>query len=132
MSKISIVGNVAVITSALQLETLKTIKKYRPKALTLMGGENNKEPIFCIDVGSRGNGELNGNGAYFIEHTRDDQKLACITVSLNGVEGDVKEYLADRFGEAMMHLNTMEASLPAVLTEVKAQKDAVMAAISVI
>ena len=132
MSKISIVGNVAVITSTLQLETLKTIKKYRPKALTLMGGENNKEPIFCIEVGSKGNGELNGNGAYFTEHTRDDQKLACITVSLNGVEGDVKEYLADRFGEAMMHLNALEATLPTVLTDVKAQKDAVMAAISVI
>lgn len=130
MSKISVIGNVAVITSTMKLEDLKTIKKYRPGALTLMGGENNKEPIFCIDVGT-GHGDANGYGACFTERTRDEHQLACITVPLTGVEGDIKEYLADRFGEAITNLNALEAVLPGVLEQVKTQKAAVMAAINV-
>lgn len=130
MSKITVVGGAAAIISTLKLEDLKTIQKYRPKSLTLMGGENNKEPIFVIGAGT-GNGELNGNGAYFTEHTHDEEKLACITISLSGVQGDVKEYIADRFGEAIANLNKMEESLPAVLDEVQAQKATVMESITI-
>ena len=51
MAKISIVGNAAVFTSEMTLEGLTIIQKYRPGALKLMGGENNKETLFTIMVG---------------------------------------------------------------------------------
>ena len=44
MAKIVIAGDAVVITSALKLEDIKTIAKYNPKALTLMGGEDGRSP----------------------------------------------------------------------------------------
>lgn len=131
MAKVTIVGNAVVITSSMKLADLATIKKYRPKALVLMGGENNKEELFGIDVGTSGNGGLTGFGACFCSATHDDAKLACITATLDGVQGDIKEYVADKFGQALIHLNTMEAKLPEVLTEITTQKDGIMANITV-
>lgn len=133
MAKISIVGNAAVFTSEMTLEALATIQKYRPGALKLMGGENNKETLFTVMVGGEsGSGSINEVGAYFTDATHDEAKKACITMCLNGVKGDIKEYIADKWGKALTHLNALEAKLPEVLAAVKQEKEAVMAAISVV
>ena len=131
MAQVIIAGNAVVITSSMKLADLATIKKYRPKALRLMGGENGKEELFAIDVVSGGNGGLNGVGAVFGSATQDEAKKACITIELPAVQGDVKEYVADKFGEALIHLNTLEAKLPDVLTEIAEQKTGIMANITV-
>ena len=44
MAKIVIAGDAVVVTSAMKLEDIKTIEKYRPKELVLKGGEDGKEP----------------------------------------------------------------------------------------
>lgn len=131
MAKVTIAGNAVVITSSMKLADLATIKKYRPKALRLMGGENNKEELFVIDVGDKAPGSLNSVGAAFCETTNDDAKMACITITLNGVQGNVKEYVADKYGEALIHLNALEAKLPDVLKEIAEQKTGIMANITV-
>ena len=92
MAKVTIAGNAVVITSSMKLADLATIKKYRPKALRLMGGENNKEELFVVDVGNGGNGGLNGVGACFCSATHDEAKKACITIELKNVQGDVNSY----------------------------------------
>lgn len=131
MAKVTIAGNAVVITSGVKLADLATIKKYRPKALRLMGGENNKEELFVVDVCSGTNGGLNSNGAVFCNATHDEAKMACITISLNGVQGDVREFVSDKYGEALIHLNALEAKLPDVLKEITEQKAAIMQNISV-
>ena len=62
MAKITIAGDAVVITSAMKLEDIKTIEKYRAKALQLMGGENNKEVIFAMGT-TRGTGSISKYGA---------------------------------------------------------------------
>lgn len=131
MAKFTIAGNALVIASALKLEELATIKKYRPKALKLMGGENNKEELFCIDVGASGNGGINSYGACYCNATHDTEKKACITITLDGVQGDVKEYVADKYGEAITYLTQLEATLPEVLAAIAEQKAGIMANITV-
>lgn len=131
MAKFTIAGNALVITSSLTLRDLETIKKYRPKALKLMGGENNKEEVFCVDVGTSGNGGINSYGACYCGSTHDDEKKACITITLDGVQGDVKEYVADKYGEAVTYLTQLEATLPDVLSAIAEQKAGIMANITV-
>lgn len=131
MAKVVIAGNAVVITSSMKLADLATIKKYRSKALTLMGGENNKEELFTIDVCSGSNGGLNSIGAVFCNETRDEEKKACITLCINGVQGDVKEFVADKYGEALVHLGELEAKLPGVLEEINNQKKGIMQNITV-
>ena len=131
MAKITIAGNAVVVTSSLKQEELANVKKYRPKALILMGGENNKEEIFTIDVGNGGCGDITVYGAYFCNATLDEDKKACITMCMEGVTGNIKEFVADKLGSAIIHLNKLEQALPGVLAEITAEKATVMENITV-
>ena len=130
MAKVTITGRAVVITSAMKLEDIKTIEKYRPRELVLMGGEDGKEPIFGIGT-TTGAGSINAVGASFDAETHNDDKLACITLFLDGVTGDVKDWVADRLGAAIINLNKLEEKLPAVLEEIAAEKATVMSNITV-
>jgi len=132
MAKTVIAGNAAIITSALKLEDLRTIQKYRPKALTLLGGEDGKEPIFAIGV-TEGAGSINKIGASFGREANDGSGLATITMAIGDeFTGDVREWVADHFGEAIINLNALEGTLSSVLEEIATERDAMIASISVI
>ena len=114
-----------------KLEDIKTIAKYRPKALTLMGGEDGKEPVFAVGI-TNGTGNINSVGASFGRETNDEEKLASITLVNNCACGaDVKECVAEDIGPIVMNLNKVEAAIPAVLEEIAAEKAAILANISV-
>ena len=130
MANIIIAGDAAVVKSTMKLEDIKTIEKYRPKELILKGGEDGKEPIFAIGTTS-GTGNINSVGASFGSETRDDDKLACITLIISGATGDVKDWVADRLGAAIINLNKLEQKLPAVLAEIAAEKAEVVSNITV-
>lgn len=131
MAKITIAGDAVVVTSALKLEDIKTIEKYRRDALVLKGGEDGKELIFAIGT-TDGCGNINEVGASFGRETHDDEKLAVITMCTGvGTSGDIKEWVADRIGRAIINLNKLEEKLPAVLDEIAAEKAQVMSNITV-
>lgn len=130
MAKIVIAGDAVVVTSELKLEDIKTIKKYRPDALVLKGGEDGKEPIFCLGV-CNGVGKINKYGAEFGSETHDDEKKAVMTLICDCREGDIKEVVADTIGAYVLNLNKLEAALPGVLEEIAAEKEQIMSNISV-
>lgn len=131
MAKIVIAGDAVVVKSTLKLEDIRTIEKYRPKALVLMGGEDGKEPVFAIGT-TDGCGNINQVGASFGRESHDEDKLATITmVTGTGATGDIKEWVADRIGTAIISLNKLEEKLPAVLAEIEAEKAEVLSNISV-
>lgn len=131
MAKIIVAGEAVVITSSMKLADLETIKKYNPKALVLMGGEDGKEPVFCIGVNRGKAGSINQFSVDFGAETRDDKKLATMTLMTSGVTGDVKEFVADKYGAALMLLNKLEATLPAALEAIAADKKAILENITV-
>lgn len=127
MAKIKVMDKAIVVTAGVKLEDIKTIEKYRPSALTLTKGEGEKkEPVFKL--GTKGS-SINQFGASF-DHA-NAEGYAVLTMTTN-YEGDkIKEFIADELGSAITHLNTLEAKLPGVLTEVKAERDAILANITV-
>lgn len=129
MAKITIAGDAVVITSSLKLDDLKKIEKYRPGALVLKGGEDGKEPIFVVGTGCKGS--INAYGAEFNSATHDDEKLATITMALPFGANDVKAAVADLVGAAILNLNKLEATLPAVLAEIDAETAAILDNITV-
>lgn len=132
MAKISVAGNAVVVTSSLKLEDIKKVEKYRPAALTLMGGEDGKEPLYAI-ASTNGEGSINKNGASFGAETRE-RKLATLTMIAPraAVEGDIKEYIADYFGESLDYLKELEESIPAVIEEIDNSRGRVIESISVV
>lgn len=129
MAKISIAGQAVVVTSAMALEDIKTIKKYRPKALILKGGEDGKEPIFALSIGE---GKINPVGASFNQATRDEAKLATLTMTTNFDGEDIVAFVTDTLGGALMNLNKLEETLPAVLAEINAEKATIQQNITVV
>lgn len=129
MAKISIAGQAVVVTSAMALEDIKTIKKYRPEALILKGGEDGKEPIFALGIGE---GKINQVGASFNKATRDEAKLATLTMTTNFDGEDIVAFVTDTLGGALMNLNKLEETLPAVLAEINAEKETIQQNITVV
>ena len=129
MAKIVIAGDAVVVKSDLNLKDIETIAKYQPKALTLMGGEDGKEPIFAIGLTTDA-GDINVNGASFGKADSDGK--AVITMVMQNVPTEkAKDWVADTLGGALMNLNTLEAKLPEVLASVSTQRATVMENISV-
>ena len=129
MASIKIAGQAVVVTSSVRLEDIKTIKKYRPKALVLKGGDDGKEPIFALGIGE---GKINGAGASFNQATRDDAKLATLTMTTDYDGEDVLGFVSDALDEALINLNKLEETLPAVLAEIEEEKARIAANITVV
>ena len=131
MAKVTIAGRALVITSSLKLTDLETVRKYQPKALILMGGEDGKEPVFAVAAVRGSAGKIGNIGVEFGEETRDEAKLATMTLMVPGDVEDMKEYVADKYGAALMNLAKLETVLPAVVETISAEKQSIMDSISV-
>ena len=132
MAKIVVAGDAVVVTSALKSEDIKTLEKYSPKALVLFGGEDGKDEIFRICTKACGCGNLTRFGAEF--NGINGEGFATLTLSNVGkpADIDVKEWVADNLGEALIKLNALEAAIPAALADVIGDRERILADISVL
>lgn len=132
MAKITIAGDAMVITSSQTLEAIKTLEKYRPKALCLYEtGENGKkEEVFKV-CATAGEGSINQYGASFGSVSHDDEKLATITLPIPRGTQDAVEYAAEKVGVAIINLNKVEEQFAEALADVETEKAAVRENITV-
>lgn len=128
MSKVTITGSAIVVTSALKLEDLKKLMKYRPNALTLM--DESKNPVFAISV-THGNGRIDEYGASFSDTVTDAEGFATITMLHNGKADDVKATVADLMGPGVLQLNRLETSLTEVIEDVNAEREVMLNCIEI-
>ncbi len=121
MAKVTIAGNSYVITSAISMADLETVKKYRPAALAITNKET-KETTFKVGVGSN---SVNDYGISFGGVSNGEEKLATATLSIPSDVEDVKEYVLDKAGLALANLNKVEAGIAVALDEIKAERNAI-------
>ena len=129
MAKITIVGDAMVVTSSKTLEDIKTLEKYRPKALALYS-EDGKEEIFRVGS-TKGNGSIGTYGASFGSVTHDDDKLATITMGIPTGTVDAMAYAEEVIGVSIINLNKVEAQFDEALDEVAAERAEVRSNITV-
>jgi len=125
-AKVTVVGEAAVITSALKLEDIKTAKKFRPEALQLL---EDKKQVYAIDVTERSSGAINGYGATFSNVT-DAEGHATITLTADRT-GDIKEMIQDKIGLALLKLKKVEDNFAEALAGINADKAAIAELIEV-
>lgn len=128
--RVTINGEAVVITSDLKVSDIKEIKKLRPEALKLKGGENGKEEIFAISVAREGSGSLCEYGAEFATIGRGDGDRATITLTAPGIT-DIKTWFYDNYGIAYNYLRQLEERLPAVAEEIAANRAEIFDSIQV-
>lgn len=134
MAKIKVMGNAVVFQSEMKLEDIELVKKYRPDALCVKGGADGEEILFVCTTAANGCGDIDNECVVFGGATLDDGKKATVTKLLcdvPGSAGELKELLADKIGAAVTYMNQLEAVLPTVIEEVKAERAAVMEAMEI-
>ena len=123
MANIKVAGNVAVIESAVSLDTLKRIEKYRPKALQLF--DDAKEPYFAVATSKR-------YGVSFGQASFGEGRNAVVAIDIpEGVE-DAKAWIEDRIGTAILNLNKVEAQLGDACAEIDVELAAIRDHITVV
>ena len=116
-AKVTVVGEAAVVTSALKLADIKTAKKYRPEALEL---KKDKDVIFAVDTTDRSAGSINIHGATF-SNTTDAEGYATITMTVDRGE-DVEKALLDKIGMGLLLLNQVEEAFGEQLASIQADQ----------
>lgn len=129
MAKIVIAGDAVVITSALKMEDLKTLEKYRPESMILYDEE--KSPVFRIGIASC-TGSIGAYCAEFNGASHDENGYATLTMMLSQGEGDARERVAEIVGSAIIKLDELEEKLFPVLHEVQHERDRVLEKIEVV
>lgn len=132
-AKLTATGNAAVLTSAIKLEDLKLIEKYKPEALTLTvrDDDNHKVPVFRAATTKNAYGSVNKNGVCFAQQA-DANGFAIVTMAMDFKNvADPKDELEDAFGSALARLNELEQALAGVTEEIGKERDAVREMITV-
>ena len=127
MAKITIAGNSFVITSAISMEDLDIVKKYRPSALEITEPET-KETLFKVGTGSN---SVSDYGICFGGVTNDDKKLATATLSIPADCEDAKEFVIDKVGFALVNLEKIEAEIAETLEDIQAERNSIAESITV-
>jgi len=131
--KTNILGSAIVITSAVKLDDIKTIKKYKPEALTVWEKDEDgiKTPVYTCEVKPGYEGNLGENGAVFGKASPEG--YAQITMIAKIPEDkEPEDFVADTCGKALLKLAKWEEAIPAVIEQLNADRDAVLASIEVI
>ena len=128
MAKITVAGSAVVVTSSVKKEDWDKVNKYRPSATILTEGEE-KTPVFAVEVGESGSGSINKYGIKFDSQTAEG--YACLTLVTTVTADKVKEHVADTIGGAFNNLEKLEATIPAVIEEINAERATLLGKITV-
>lgn len=109
MAKLKVIGDAAVVTSALKLEQIKKMQKYDRDALKLIEKKNDEETTkYVITIGTSA---FSGNSAVFASANSEGFATATIAIPAGMSANEKKEYVKDTFGNSLRLLNTLEANI---------------------
>lgn len=116
------------LTSTLTKADIDLVRKYRPTALKKQDADGNDifamsyvEEHPCVSANGITFGSQSANGGY-----------AMITGDLPEAPSDGKtygDYVADRVGAALVHINALETDIPAIVMSIKAERAALLSGI---
>ena len=116
---VSAVGDSLVFTSAMKLEDLKLIEKYRPEALTVYEEKDDKKvKVFKAMTGDEAGGELTAYGVVFSANA-SPEGYARVTMFHDLPTDKLEDAIVDEFGPALLRLNALEAQLTGKVDEIK-------------
>ena len=128
MAKIIISGTTATVTSKFTTEQLKLLEKRNPEALVLKDEKEN--PIFAIFTGNKGS--ITKDGVVFGGTSFDGSGKAVASLDIPNTVTDVKAWVMEAIGNAIIKLNQLEDTLDGALSAVAAETAKVEGSIEVL
>lgn len=129
MANIIITGDSVSVISTLMLEDIKTIAKYRPEALNLYEGDGKDKTLaFVVKAGN-----TPSMGAYGVSFTSETSEGNAVMTEIFAGQSaaTIKDAVAEKYGVGILNLRKLELTLPAVLDEIKSQREEIKSAIEV-
>lgn len=119
------------IKSGNKLVEFKKVAEFSPKSLQKTDQEGNL--LYSAQIANSGKGTINRNGVQFSPETGDDG-LAKITIDLPAMESgvNVKDYIADKYGAAIEHLQTIDTQVKDALESIGQTRDRVRQMIDIV
>lgn len=127
MAKINIIGDAVVVTSTIKFSDIQKLEKLKPDILAIKDDDGNE--VFRIATGERA--KVASFGVVFSGETRDERKLATVTMAVSETDGDIREVVADLLGETLEYLAAVETQVACKLPEILRRRDALIASIEV-
>ena len=106
------------LISTLTLEDIQTLKKYQPDALKIKNADG--DDVFGISY-VEGKHSVSAIGITFGAASVKGNFAMVVGTIPAGTE-KVEEYIADQVGAALVHINTLEESIPEALKTIKAAR----------
>jgi len=131
--KIKTIGNSLVVTTEVTMEDLKKLQAGKSEALALTKEvDGKKQEYFRVAAGKTGS--LNTFGATFSADTNTAPKKAMLTVDISGkgTDEDVKKYVAEKFGAAILNLRKVEEQFQPALTQIAEEQEFLSGLIDVV
>lgn len=121
--KIRVLGTTLMVSTEVSLEQLKELTARKPDALKLVEeNDGKKAELFRVSVGQTA--QLNHFGATFTGVTNNEPKVAMLTIDIGSKPEDanVKDYIADKYGAAILNLQKVETQFKPALDEIASER----------
>lgn len=121
--KIRILGTTMMVSTEVTLDQLKELEVRKPEALKLVEEtDGKKRELFRVNTGT--DAFFGRLGATFTGITNNEPKVAMLTIDIAGKPENigVKEYVADKYGAAILNLQKVEAQFKPALDTVAAER----------
>jgi hypothetical protein len=119
---IRIVGKTLAMTLPITLVELKQIERLRPESLQI----KDKDGGLKFKVASGTNGSISTFGITFNDFTRDERKLAFMSVDLKGDFEDARKHVADEYGVAIIGLKNVIAHLGKAAESIEVEMEEIL------
>lgn len=120
--KVYVMGTSMAVSTTVSLEDLKLLQAKKPEALSLVEKVDD-ENVEKFRVLTGANAALQKNVACFNGSTNGTPKMAMMTIDISGKpeNKDAKEYAVEKYGEAILNLQKVEAQFQPALDEIATQ-----------
>ena len=124
-----IAGSSLVLVSSATPEQIKTLKEYRPRALCSKDEKGKTTNDYSISI-EDGNGYIGKIGTIFTTRT-DAEGHATVTVPIPKDVENVKKYVQETYGYAILNIRKIEEGFESALAETEAEQSDIASMISV-
>ena len=114
--KVKVIGNQAVFEAGFPFDVLKEVERFKPDALTIKDDDGN----VTFRVSANGSGKVS---VYGVEFANGANGTAYAAVEIP-TDGDVADYLFDRFGGVISAVNGIEEGISGKLDEISLMRAA--------
>lgn len=127
MAKIKVCGEVMILTSTVKLADIQRLEKTNPDVLAIKDAEGNE--VFRVATGDTG--KITTYAAVFSGETRDERKLATLTMGLPESDDDIREVIADAIGGSIAKISEVEKKIAEILPVMNRERADLIASIEV-